>query len=167
MQRAITTLSKQVTLKIGVDMNSVVVFDIDGTIADNSNRKHFVEQKPKDWKSYNAFMDKDEPINDIIDLLWVLNDSGDSIILCTGREEIYRPTTWMWLEQHRIADKIYDLYMRPENDYRSDAVVKVELLKRIEADYGRPRLWFDDRQQVVDAIRAEGIRVLQVAPGNF
>lgn len=148
-------------------MNSAVVFDIDGTIADNSHRKHFVEQKPKDWKAYNALMDRDKPINDIIDILWVLKDAGHTIVLCTGREEVYRQTTMEWLEDQRIADKISDIYMRPEKDYRSDAVVKVELLKQIEKDYGRPYLWFDDRQQVVDAIRAEGIRVLQVAPGNF
>jgi len=148
-------------------MNGVVVFDIDGTIANNDHRRDFVVNKPKDWKAYNELMHLDEPILDIIDLLWVLKDSGDHIILCTGREEVYRPTTWMWLEQHRLADKISDLYMRPEKDYRSDAIVKVELLKQIEADYGRPRLWFDDRKQVVDAIRAEGIRVLQVAPGDF
>ena len=104
-------------------MNSVVVFDIDGTIADNSHRKHFVEQKPKDWKAYNALMHLDTPIIDIIDLMWVLKDAGDTIILCTGREEVYRPTTSMWLEQQRIADKISDLYMRGEKDYRSDAVV--------------------------------------------
>jgi hypothetical protein len=41
------------------------------------------------------------------------------------------------------------------------------LLDQIRSDYGDPWLWFDDRNQVVDAIRACGVRVLQVAEGNF
>jgi hypothetical protein len=43
----------------------------------------------------------------------------------------------------------------------------VELLNDIIGNYGKPWLWFDDRQQVVDAIRAQGVRVMQVAPGDF
>ena len=42
-----------------------------------------------------------------------------------------------------------------------------ELLQQIRDKYGNPYLWFDDRQQVVDAIRAAGVKVLQVAPGDF
>ena len=144
-----------------------VVFDIDGTIANNNHRKHWVENKPKDWKQYNATMMEDGVYDDVVGLLTGLLGLGNRIVLCTGREEVYRPTTWIWLEKHDLADQITDLYMRAEKDYRSDAIVKVELLKKIEFDYGRPWLWFDDRQQVVDAIRAEGIRVMQVQEGNF
>lgn len=57
--------------------------------------------------------------------------------------------------------------MRPAGDHRQDNIVKVELLAEIRKDFGNPFLWFDDRNQVVDAIRAEGVRVLQVAPGDF
>jgi hypothetical protein len=59
------------------------------------------------------------------------------------------------------------LYMRPAKDHRPDYIIKVELLQQIRKDYGEPFMWFDDRNQVVDAIRAEGVRVLQVAEGNF
>ena len=150
-----------------VIVSRVVVFDIDGTLADNSHRRHFVENTPKNWKRYNELMQYDDLHADVASILWSLHDSGDTIVLCTGREEVYRPTTWMWLEQHRLADKITDLYMRAEKDYRPDTKVKLELLKQIRIDHGAPYLWFDDRQSVVDVIRAVGIRVLQVAPGNF
>jgi hypothetical protein len=59
------------------------------------------------------------------------------------------------------------LYMRALKDFRADNIVKVELLADIRREFGEPFLWFDDRKQVVDAIRAEGVRVLQVAPGDF
>jgi acid phosphatase class B len=146
----------------------VVVFDIDGTIANNDHRKHFVEGKPKYWLKYNARMDEDGVYKDIVWMMGKLwHDLDTRIILCTGREEIYREVTEKWLMDNGLMHYITALYMRPLEDYRSDAIVKVELLKKIETDWARPYLWFDDRQQVVDAIRAEGIRVLQVQEGNF
>lgn len=149
-------------------MRKIIVFDIDGTIANNDHRRHFVEQEKKDWKAYNSLMADDGVYKDII---WIMSmmwaDMDARIILCTGREEVYREVTDDWLINNSLSHYITDMYMRGVKDYRSDAIVKVELLKQIEADWGRPQLWFDDRQQVVDAIRAEGIRVLQVQPGDF
>lgn len=145
---------------------SVVVFDIDGTIADNKHRQHHLMGDKKDWKSYNATMANDGLISDTAKLLFDLSKTHD-VVLCTGREEIYRAVTMAWLRKHNMTRRIVNLFMRPEKDYRSDAIVKVELLNDIKRWHGTPWLWFDDRQQVVDAIRAEGIRVLQVAPGDF
>jgi hypothetical protein len=70
-----------------------------------------------------------------------------------------------WLNTNGIF--FDDLYMRGHRDHRQDSIVKVELLERIRAEHGEPWLWFDDRNQVVDAIRAQGVRVMQVAPGDF
>lgn len=145
----------------------VVVFDIDGTLADNTHRQHHLMGEKKDWKSYNKNMIEDGLYEDIADLLITLNKADDTIILCTGREEVYKSDTIDWLIKHDLHYKIAAIYMRKEKDYRSDAIVKVELLKQIEFDYDTPWLWLDDRQQVVDAIRAKGIRVLQVQPGDF
>jgi hypothetical protein len=41
------------------------------------------------------------------------------------------------------------------------------LLEEIRKDFGEPWLWFDDRNRVVDAIRAQGVRVMQVCEGDF
>jgi hypothetical protein len=57
--------------------------------------------------------------------------------------------------------------MRASGDNRKDSIVKVELLHDIQRDYDWPWLWVDDRDQVVKAIREQGVRVLQVAPGDF
>jgi HAD superfamily, subfamily IIIB (Acid phosphatase) len=155
-------------------MNKVIVFDIDGTIANTEHRKHWVSSKPKNWAAWNAGMANDTPHTDIkfiIDMFRFVNvnhpDHEDeiAIILCSGRGEETREVTERWL---RDNDFYWDkLYMRAEKDYRKDSIVKVELLQQIRGDFGEPYLWFDDRQQVVDAIRACGVRVLQVAEGNF
>ena len=154
--------------------NLVIVFDIDGTLANVDHRRQFVASKPKNWPAWNAAMYRDTVHSDIKfiwDCFTMMNVNHptyeDKIIriFCSGRGEEYRPTTENWLKEHGIYfDK---LYMRGAGDVRKDSIVKVELLQEIRKDYGNPFLWFDDRQQVVDAIRAEGVRVLQVAEGNF
>jgi hypothetical protein len=150
-----------------VKVNKIIVFDIDGTLANTEHRKHWVASKPKNWAAWNAGMANDTVHTDIA---WLLNlcdnrNHNTRIILCSGRGEETRAVTEQWLADNDIY---FDaLYMRREKDYRKDSIVKVELLQQIRYDYGEPFLWFDDRQQVVDAIRAQGVRVLQVAEGNF
>jgi FMN phosphatase YigB (HAD superfamily) len=147
-------------------MAKVIVFDIDGTLANVDHRRHWVASKPKNWAAWNSAMHLDTVNEDIV---WMLNnfvrDIDTRVVLASGRGSETRAVTEVWLEKHNIY---YDsLYMRAIGDNRKDSIVKVELLQEITKDYARPWLWIDDRQQVVDAIRAEGIRVLQVAPGDF
>jgi hypothetical protein len=57
--------------------------------------------------------------------------------------------------------------MRSEYDMRKDSIVKEEIYR--QEILGRYNVWLvlDDRNQVVDMWRNLGLRVLQVAPGNF
>ena len=147
-------------------MSKVIVFDLDGTICNVDHRRHWVASKPKNWAAWDAGLPNDTPNDDII---WMLNsflDRGNvRIILCSGRDSHLRDATVAWLEKHGVY---YDaLYMRASGDNRKDSIVKVELLHDIQRDYDWPWLWIDDRNQVVDAIRQQGVRVLQVAPGDF
>lgn len=146
-------------------MSKVIVFDIDGTIADMEHRRHWVATKPKNWPAFNAGMARDTVHKDIAGLMDMFADKDYTILLCSGRGEESRAVTEAWLADNDLPYK--QLYMRGLQDYRQDSIVKVELLAQIRAQHGNPWLWFDDRQQVVDAIRAEGVRVLQVASGNF
>ena len=144
----------------------VIVFDIDGTLANIEHRRHWVASKPKNWPAFNAAMKYDTPNADIVWLLDSLRSQPTTrIVICSGRGSETRAVTEQWLADHV---GLFDaLYMRAEKDYRKDSIVKVELLEQIRKDFANPWLWVDDRQQVVDAIRGEGIRVLQVAPGDF
>lgn len=147
-------------------MTKIIVFDIDGTLANVDHRRHWVASKPKNWPAWNAGMKHDTVHEDI---KWMLdsfyNRARTKIVICSGRGEENREVTEQWLWDNAIH---FDaLFMRKEKDYRKDSIVKVELLQQIREQFGEPFLWIDDRQQVVDAIRAEGVRVLQVAPGDF
>lgn len=147
-------------------MTKVIVFDIDGTLANVTHRRQFVATRPKNWAAWNAGM-KDDSV--YADIKWMLDSfhlrADTKIVLCSGRGDETREVTEQWLEGNFIH---FDaLFMRTAKDYRKDSIVKVELLQQIREQWGEPWLWIDDRQQVVDAIRAEGVRVLQVAPGDF
>lgn len=146
-------------------MTKVIVFDIDGTLADIEHRRSFVATKPKNWKAFNAGIVNDTPHEDIVWLSRRLFDHNTSVVLCSGRGEEHRDVTEKQMKDFGVTfDK---LFMRPAKDHRPDDIIKVELLQQIRAEFGEPFLWFDDRNQVVNAIRAEGVRVLQVSPGDF
>ena len=145
-------------------VNRPVVVDVDGTLANTQHRKHFVESRPKDWAAWNDNMVLDTVHEDIRQLVTELSLRRE-VIICTGREDTYREVTEKWLTDNQIPfDKVF---MRRAKDYRKDSIVKTELLDQIRQWHGEPFVWLDDRNQVVDAIRAAGVRVLQCAPGDF
>ena len=146
-------------------MTKVIVFDIDGTLADIEHRRSFVATKPKNWKAFNAGIVNDTPHEDIVTLAQTLWVAGNKIILCSGRGEEQREVTVRQMVNFGVSFR--KLFMRPAKDHRPDDIIKVELLQQIRSEFGEPFLWFDDRTRVVNAIRAEGVRVLQVAPGDF
>jgi HAD superfamily, subfamily IIIB (Acid phosphatase) len=141
------------------------IFDIDGTIADNSHRQHFLRSTPKDWKSYNAAMHLDKPMNHVIEIARRLNSTGGQIVLCTGREIVFEDVTREWLSENDVFYRW--LFMRREKDYRSDVEVKQEMLSGLRSGGFNPIMAFDDRNSVVAMWRANGIPCAQVAEGDF
>ena len=149
-----------------VQMDSkVVVFDVDGTLLNIEHRRGFVASKPKNWKAFNAAMVDDSPYEDIIWMNNVFYDQGCRIVICSGRGDDNRDVTIDSLSKY--GAKFHNVLMRGAKDFRADNLVKLDLLQFIRDVWGNPFLWIDDRNQVVDAIRDAGVRVLQVAPGDF
>lgn len=157
-----------------------IIVDVDGTLADMRGVRG-----PFEWLKVS----QDKPHQDIIDLVKDLSfievDTGEyesrieygdeyhdpiydkkyKIIIVTGRDGICEESTKVWLEHYKIP---YDeFFIRPEGDFRKDNIIKSE----IYMDHIRPKydvkFVIDDRDQVVDMWRSLGLRVLQVAPGNF
>ena len=145
--------------------NKCVVFDIDGTLCDIRHRLHHLGQTPKDWESFKKKIVNDKPFEDIIWMSRLFFLMGIPVIICTAREEFSRELTLDWLVENNV--EFEDLFMRQDKDFRDDGVVKKELLAQIRAEWGEPLFWFDDRDRVVKALREEGVRVLQVANGDF
>jgi hypothetical protein len=93
--------------------------------------------------------------------------AGYDIIFVTGRSERSRKDTVEWLDENDLHNSLSKVYMRPDGDYRSDDIVKCEILDQIIKEYGfKPDIWFDDRPRVVRAIRARGVFVVDVYQGE-
>ncbi len=141
----------------------IVIFDIDGTLADISAREHHVRRKPRNWDAFFRGMAEDKIIQPIAHLCNTLYDAGFHVVLCSGRPDNYRQVTEEWLERHKL--RYHQLLLRPAGDRRSDAIIKREMLDRLD----RARISFivEDRSRVVKMWRDEGFICLQCAPGEF
>lgn len=142
-----------------------VIFDIDGTLANNSHRIHYLTEGKKNWESFRAELEDDSPNEPIVTLLQIMTIAGYKIILSTGRFEKDRERTERWLENNSIF--YHDLFMRSDGDHRPDFEVKEDMLRELQI--GRDNILFvvDDRSSVVEMWRRNGLTVLQCAKGDF
>ena len=144
----------------------IYIFDIDGTLADISHRLHFIQKKPADWDGFFAACVDDEPIPEIIQVAKSLSPVAH-IVMVSGRSDVVRSQTLDWMSELGIPCDC--LMMRAAGDHREDSIVKAELLDDLREVYKDEPIAgvFEDRKQVVDMYRAKGLRVFQVAEGNF
>ncbi|WP_298916072.1 HAD family acid phosphatase [uncultured Algimonas sp.] len=144
-----------------------VIFDMDGTLADIAHRVHHVRRKGrKDWTRFHEGISEDRPNKAVVSLYMTLWHSGDyDLQIVTGRNEAHRGATEDWLDRHGIP--FNRVTMRADRDFRSDIVVKQEILERF-IEEGRTVLFaVDDRDGVVGMWRQNGVTCLQCADGNF
>ena len=130
------------------------IFDIDGTLADNTHRD------PYDL----SMLPYDTPITPVVETLRAHHQQGFKIIICSGRDVVCQIATERWLLSHNIP--FDELHMRPRGDKRADYKVKEELWKDI-IKRTRVIAMYDDRDCVVEHGRAMGFQVFQVNYGNF
>ncbi|MFD0633205.1 AAA family ATPase [Catenulispora yoronensis] len=132
-----------------------VLCDIDGTLADNTNRG------PYDW----AKVDTDTLIVATADALVAFAARGDRIILMSGRGDDVREGTERWLAANGVA---YDeLWMRKAGDTRGDDIVKSELFDAHVRHRFAVRVVLDDRSRVVALWRRMGLTCWQVDYEDF
>ena len=148
-----------------------IIVDVDGTLADMRGVRG-----PFEWDKVHL----DKPHQDIIDLIKDLDACGTEVpgvadtriglrkyrfIILTGRDGVCKEATGQWLADHGVPCD--EFFSRGEGDFRKDSIIKSE----IYMDHIRPKYdvkyVIDDRDQVVEMWRSLGLRVLQVAPGNF
>ena len=145
----------------------IYIFDIDGTLADLSHRLHFIQSKPSNWTAFFAACYKDTPIQEVVMTARLLHETGAKIVMVSGRSDEVQVQTADWFREHGVPCDV--LYMREQGDHREDAVVKAELLADVIADDPENSIVaiFEDRKQVVAMYRSKGLRVFQVAEGDF
>ena len=115
----------------------IFIFDIDGTLADCTHRQHYLQYpKSRDWKSFFAEQDKDEPYEVVCQIARELFRQHYEILFFTGRPESTRDQTANWLVKHVLWDPVMPrltwvqdrLHMRPDGDYTQDDTLKERML---------------------------------------
>jgi hypothetical protein len=148
----------------------IYLFDLDGTLCDIPHRLHFIKKESgtssKDWDAFFAACTDDSPIPEVIAVARALGAFAD-IIIMSGRSDSVRQQTLDWLSAERVP--IQGLYMREVGDHREDSIVKGEFLDDLLTKTAMSEIAgvFEDRSQVVKMYRVRGLRVFQVADGDF
>lgn len=143
-----------------------VVWDLDGTLADDRARAHFVEVeqgRKRDWQSYFDAIEEDAPIAASMELLQALRAHGVRIVYLTGRPEFTRERTERWLKANGLAE--YDrLVMRPDGERRHAGEFKVDEIRRLRGEY-ELICAFEDRIDVAEHLRQSGLPVFLYGAG--
>ena len=146
----------------------IIVFDLDGTLADCSHRlPHIVRTDglAKDWRSFFAACEDDAPIPHTIEILKRFYDDYD-IWIVSGRSDECEKQTRSWLRFH-LGGCFDKLIMRKAGDFTDDDKLKVSWLDDGSIPVDRVFCVFDDRSRVVASWRKRGLPCFQVAEGDF
>ena len=148
--------------------DKIVIFDLDGTLALIDDRRDLAtkDNGKFDW---DVFFNPDNisldlPNQPVIDMANLLSKQGFRIFILSGRSDVTHQATVNWLNDNGIW---WDhLVMRPQNHlYLPDNDLKQMWLDSIGKD--NVAMVFDDRQQVVDMWRDNGLTTFQVDKGDF
>jgi len=147
-------------------IEKTILFDIDGTLANIAHRRIYLDEDEPNWKKFNSMMGEDIPNTPVVNLYLSLWNSNEyEIELVTGRSEEFREITQQWLVWNEIP--FSKIHMRPKMDNRADHKIKKEVLDKLLKQGKQIEFVVDDRQQVVDMWRANGITCLQCDVGDF
>ncbi|UYD59753.1 polynucleotide kinase [Aeromonas phage avDM5] len=132
-----------------------VIFDLDGTLFDNSQRGPF---------QWNRVLE-DAPRPSIVELFNMYKDRGYSCLTVSGRDGVSEADS---LEALRRIGCYPDAhFQRATGDSRPDDIVKEEIFWEKIAPAWNVFRAIDDRTKVVDMWRRIGLECWQVQPGDF
>jgi uncharacterized HAD superfamily protein len=160
-----------------------IICDLDGTIALDYKRNHFLhaDRCPKNkstdhtltcicmpyerrWTEYFDACDTDVPCRGVIELLQSMA-ANHTIWILSGRSMSAHEKTLSWLEKYYVP--YHKLQMRGQDDRTDDTTLKIKWAEIFDLEPYNTLFVLEDRTRVVDAWRAKGFRCFQVAPGNF
>jgi hypothetical protein len=149
----------------------ITVFNLDGTICDNSTREHLAREAAEArgadatriWEEFHSKIPEDQPIYPVLDTLKALSFDGHKIEIWTARPERYRNLTEKWLDKYDVFPK--QLLMRPDTDLRKSYILKLGWYLMSHSS-GKPNIVFEDHPETVRLLRLAGAVVAQVGEGR-
>ena len=143
-------------------MRPALIVDLDGTLCNDTHRKHLYHTKPVNWNKVNQMMEFDTVNEWCLEIVKNFSYAGYQIIFLTGRmgtTEV-EATTKNWLTRNIGSGVNYKLIMRPDGDHRPDTTVKQEIfINQIKPLYD-VKFCIDDRESVTQMWRNIGLTCL-------
>jgi len=106
-----------------------VVIDVDGTLADNTHRAHFLKDGAKNMEAYLAAVEvaKDSAFPEAVRVVAKLQELKYDIVILSERPEALRDTTMRWLlAEYALDIPETQLLMRPTGNMLGDLEGKRE-----------------------------------------
>lgn len=144
-----------------------ILCDLDGTLCNIEHRRRFLQQTPKDWKSFFEFMPHDKPNFNVAHVVRSFAQSGYQVIFVTGRMEMHRIETNKWLKKWFPEFSHFPVLMRKNQDFRDDSLVKEEIYSEKIAPNFHVELVIDDRKKVCEMWRRMELECWAVAEGDY
>ena len=153
----------------------IVIFDLDGTLA-LIDKRRALSQKMNGKMEWDIFFDPtnidlDQPNTPVIKMAQMLKSQGFMIVIFSGRSKATKDATTKWLDRHDVPFDV--IKMRPADrsigghfHFMKDSDLKQHWLDDLQIKDDIFAV-FDDRNQVVDMWRSNGLQVFQVAEGDF
>lgn len=150
------------------DLPDCIIVDIDGTLA------HMTGRLPYDYTQVHTDV-VDEDVANIVRRYAqrnIMEPTPDTyIIIVTGRDDTCKEDTLKWLADNNIPfDEFYmrDHTLVDENGNKlDDTIIKKAIYDEMIKPRFNVRFVLDDRDRVVKMWREQGLKVLQVAEGDF
>ena len=167
----------------------MIIFDLDGSLADCEHRRHFVDPlHPKnidnaemlsytaftgdlvkavgwhpDWRSFYEACSEDKPILPTCSLFQLLHRRAPcDVQIWSGRCESVSEKTCAWIDDFLVDYKRVAIRMRPIGDRRPDDELKEKWLDQVLSSGQTIDFVIDDRPKVVRMWRRRGIFVFDV-----
>lgn len=135
-----------------------VVFDIDGTISDASERLHHIHDKPRNYIAFHSECINDKPIEPTLNILRYYLEKGYKVILLTRRPKYYREQSEQWLSANGVQ---YHSLVMCEDTYTSAIDYKREEIRKLKHFYHIEAV-FEDQMNLAQMFREEGLFVFDV-----
>jgi predicted secreted acid phosphatase len=151
------------TVPPGKKFNELVIFDLDSTLANTSQRRHLspYQDPSSDWVKYAKACANDTPIAGAValaNLLW--NHYG--IFILSGREDAAMAETKWWLARHQVMHDF--LKLREAGDTEDNGLYKAECIEQLKNDGYTIHLLIDDWPDTVNTVMLYGTPALCVNP---
>lgn len=139
------------------DNKPVIIYDLDGTLANDDHRKPLVTGKVKDYLKYYSLIHRDTPNWPVIEQLVKDHQGGATIGVITGRPDEYLVQSLRQLYTFQIAEMVNFMLMRPTQLYISSAEYKLQAVSMLVQQGMVVAGFYDDMESVRKAMVEIGI----------